>query len=193
MTGGLTGAYWTGRCPHPKISSAPGPTAIVTALILSGLPTDRFFFAGFLPNKSTARRREIEAIKAVPGTLIFMESPRRLAGCLADLAALLGDRPAAVARELTKLYEEVRRGSLGELVAHYDGAGAPKGEVVVVVGPAGTETPPDLADLEDEIKDRLAAESARDIAHALAAETGLPRREVYGRVLEVAKRLGQSA
>lgn len=173
------------------VTAAPGPTSIVVALTLSGLPTDRFFFAGFLPNKSGARQRDIETLRAIPGTLIFMESPRRLAACLADLLKHLGDRPAAVARELTKLYEEVRRGTLSELVAHYDTAGAPKGEVVITVGPAAAEAAPDLASMEADILARLEGESARDIARDLANQTGLPRREVYGRVLEMTKRRDQ--
>ena len=106
------------------VSAAPGPSAALAALCVAGLPTDRFFFEGFLPVKQSARRARINALAAVPGTLIFYEAPGRLADALADLMLELGPRPAAVARELTKLHEEVRRGSLGALAAEYAGAEA---------------------------------------------------------------------
>ena len=116
------------------VTAAPGASAALAALCVAGLPTDRFFFEGFLPPKSAARRERINALARVPGTLVFYEAPSRLAETLADLATELGSRPAAVARELTKLHEEVRRGTLDALAAHYCAAGAPRGEIVVVVG-----------------------------------------------------------
>src|SRR5690606_9716997 len=112
----------------------PGPAAPLAALVASGLPSDRFLFAGFLPNRAGPRRTALAALREVPATLLFFESPRRLAASLDDMAAVLGPRPAAVARELTKLHEELRRAPLDALAAHYAAAGAPKGEVVVVVG-----------------------------------------------------------
>ena len=118
------------------VSVVPGPSAVLGALAVSGLPTDRFFFAGFLPPKSAARRRAIKEIAQVPGSLVFFEAPSRLAECLADLADMLGEREAAVARELTKLHEETQRGTLRSLTAQFQ-ANPARGEIVVVVGPAG--------------------------------------------------------
>ncbi|MGE0725362.1 MAG: 16S rRNA (cytidine(1402)-2'-O)-methyltransferase, partial [Alphaproteobacteria bacterium] len=117
------------------VSSLPGASAPLAALVVSGLPTDRFLFAGFPPPKAAARRTMLAGLAAVPATLVLFEGPSRLADSLADMAEMLGDRPAAVARELTKLHEEVRRGSLAALAAHYREAGPPRGEIVVVVGP----------------------------------------------------------
>jgi 16S rRNA (cytidine1402-2'-O)-methyltransferase len=173
------------------ITGAPGPTSVIAGLVISGLPTDQFFFRGFLPTKKAARRQIIKALRPVPGTLIFMESPRRLAAALNDLSDILGDRSAAVGRELTKLYEEVRRGTITELRDHYGAAPPPKGEVLVMVGPGKSGEMLTLADLEPEIIGRLRSESARDIARDLASESGISRREVYRWVVEIAKHLGQ--
>jgi 16S rRNA (cytidine1402-2'-O)-methyltransferase len=165
------------------VTAAPGPSAALAALCVAALPTDRFFFEGFLPPKQAARRERINALAAVPGTLVFYESPRRLAETLADLALELGPRPAAVARELTKLHEEVRRGALETLAAEYAAAQAPRGEIVIVVGPAAVRPP--IADdaLDREIAGQLAKLSVRDAAAAVAARHGLPRRQVYARAL----------
>ena len=121
------------------VTSAPGASAVPMALALSGLPTDRFFFGGFLPAKEGERRRAIGAVASLPATLVFFEAPHRLAASLADLAELLGARPAAVARELTKLFEEVRRASLVELAAHYASHPDVKGEIAIVIGAPGEE------------------------------------------------------
>lgn len=169
------------------VTVVPGPSAALTALALSGLPPDRFLFAGFLPAKASARRKELESLQAVPATLIFFESPHRLEESLADMAAVLGDRPAAVARELTKLFEEVRRGPLAELAAHYAQAGGPKGEVVVVVGPPGAAPPPTEQDVDTRLRAALAELSLRDAADRVAAETGLPRRQVYSRAVTLTR------
>ncbi len=169
-----------------RVTGCPGPSAPLLALILSGLPTDRFYFGGFLPSKAGPRREALGSLCALDATLVFLESPRRLASSLAEMAATLGSRPAAVARELTKLHEEVRRGSLGELASHYAAAGAPKGEVVIVVGgERGGTAQPALSDADIDARlDRLLAEgTVRDAAAALSAETGLPRRELYTRAL----------
>src|SRR5262249_41527684 len=123
------------------VTALPGPSAVLTALVLSGLPTDRFFFAGFLPTKASQRRRTLAGLASLPATLIFFEAASRLPESLADMTAALGSRPAAVARELTKMFEEVRRGALDELAAHYIDAGAPLGEIVVVVGPPPESAP----------------------------------------------------
>ena len=168
-----------------RVSAAPGPSAVPMALALSGLPTERFFFGGFLPAKSAERRRAIAEAAAVPATLVFFEAPHRLAASLADLAELLGDRPAAVARELTKLYEEVRRASLGELAAHYAAAAEVKGEIAIVVGPPGEAAAPTAGVLDDALREALAAASVKDAAAEVAARFGLRRREVYARALEL--------
>ncbi len=167
------------------VTSIPGPSAALAALTSAALPTDRFFFEGFLPPKAAARRERINALASIPATLVFYEAPSRLAEALADLAAELGPRPAAVARELTKLYEETRRATLPELAAHYATEGAPKGEIVVVVGPPLEAPPLDEAALDKAVLAALDTLSVKDAAAAVAAETGLPRREVYARALRI--------
>jgi 16S rRNA (cytidine1402-2'-O)-methyltransferase len=168
------------------VTSLPGPSAALAALTVAALPTDRFFFEGFLPPKAAARRERINALAGVPATLVFYEAPGRLADALADLAAELGPRPAAVARELTKLYEETRRGTLADLAVRYAGEAAPKGEIVIVVGPPLAAPPPDADALDKAIVGALATLSVKDAAAAVAAETGLPRREIYARALRLA-------
>ncbi len=168
------------------LSAVPGPNAGLTALILSGLPTDKFMFTGFLPPRAGPRGRELEKLRQVPGSLIFQESPRRLAGALAQMLEILGDRPAVVGRELTKLHEEVRRGSLSQLASHYAGAGPPKGETVIVVAPPGAReiTADALDDLIRQLRPGL---GLRDAAREIADQTGLSRRQVYNRALELEK------
>lgn len=167
-----------------RVFPVPGASAMLAGLVASGLPSDRFMFAGFLPPKSGARRSAIEALKAVPATLVFYESGPRLADALADLAAVLGDRPAAVARELTKLFEETRRDSLPELAAHYAQAGPPRGEIVLLVGPPGEEavTPERL---DAALRDALSDQPTKAAANAVAEALGLPKREVYQRALQL--------
>ena len=165
------------------VFAVPGPSAVLAALTVAGLPTDRFLFAGFLPPREAARRRAIGELAAVPATLIFLESPHRLTALLGDLAAVLGDRRAAVARELTKRFEEVRRDRLSALTAHYVGAGAPKGEVTVVVGPPEAAAEPAEDDLDARLLAALADHPASEAARRVAAETGRKRREVYARAL----------
>ncbi|KAB1074761.1 16S rRNA (cytidine(1402)-2'-O)-methyltransferase [Methylobacterium planeticum] len=174
------------------VTPIPGPSAVMTAIVAAGLPTDRFFFEGFLAQKSGARRTRLSALATVPGTLVLFESPHRLPEMLADAAAVLGAaRPAAVARELTKLYETIRRGTLGSLAETFAEEGAPKGEVVVVIG----TSPPDEtvgeaqdADLDAAIEAALARHSIKDAASLVADETGQPRRVVYARALALARR-----
>jgi 16S rRNA (cytidine1402-2'-O)-methyltransferase len=165
------------------VTALPGPAAPIAALVLSGLPADRFLFAGFLPAKSAARRNELARLAAVPATLLFFETAPRLAASLADMAAVLGPRPAAVARELTKLFEEVRRGDLPLLAQHYAAAGPPKGELVVVVGAAAAAAAPSEAALDAQLATALRDMSLKDAATAVAAATGQTRREVYRRAL----------
>jgi 16S rRNA (cytidine1402-2'-O)-methyltransferase len=168
------------------VFALPGPCAAIAALTTAALPTDRFFFEGFLPAKSAARRERIAALATIPATLVFYESPGRLAETLADLAAGLGPRPAAVARELTKLHEETRRATLTALADHYAAADAPKGEIVIVVGPPAPASTPAAETLDAMILDALAGLSVKDAAAAVALEAGLPRREVYARALRLA-------
>lgn len=170
------------------VGAVPGPNAAVMALTLSGLPPHPFLFHGFLPPRGAARAAEIARLRAaeragLSATLIFYESPHRLGETLAALAEGLGaGRPAAVARELTKRFEEIRRGSLGELAAHYAEHVA-RGEVALVVGPAPEEKAGE-AELETLLRQALAAGmSLRDAAASVAAATGLPRRQVYARAL----------
>ncbi len=172
-----------------RIHVLPGASAPLAALLLSGLPSDRFFFAGFLDSRQAARLKDLAALAKVPATLIFFESAQRLDASLADMAAALGDRPAAVLRELTKLHEEVRRGNLAALAAHYAGAGPPRGEIVVVVGPPLDE-PASADDLDAALRAALGSASLRDAAAAVAVSLGLPRRQVYARALALAGEAG---
>jgi len=172
------------------VTAVPGASAVLTALALSALPSERFLFAGFLPAKAGQRRKTLAELAAIPATLVLFETAPRLANSLADMAELLGERTAAVARELTKLYEEVRRGPLAELARHYREAGPPKGELVVVVGPPKAKEPPDAAMLDRMLEAALSEASLRDAAERVAAASGLARRRVYARALELAKRRG---
>lgn len=170
------------------VTVLPGPSAPLAALLLSGLPSDRFFFGGFLPAKTGARRTALKGLAALDATLIFFESAQRLGASLGDMATVLGDRPAAVARELTKLYEELRRGGLSELAAHYTAAGPPKGEIVVVVGPPLAEAAvEDGAALDADLRIALESQSLRDAVALVAAARKRPKREVYARALELLK------
>ena len=168
------------------VTAAPGASAALAALCIAGLPTDRFFFEGFLPPRRAARRERLNALAAIPSTLVFYEAPSRLADTLADLSLELGPRPAAVARELTKLHEEVRRGALDKLAAQSAVEDPPRGEIVVVVG--APEARPMVSDeaLDREIAEGLERLSVKDAAAAIAAKHGLPRRRVYARALALA-------
>ncbi len=166
------------------VTAVPGASAALTALILSGLPPDTFLFAGFLPKQRTARRRALSRWAALDASLIFYEAPPRLAAALADMGEILGPRPAAVARELTKLHEEVRRGPLAELAGHYRDYGPPRGETVIVVGPPAPASP-DPNEIDRRLRAALAELGVRDAATKLAAETGLGRAELYRRALAI--------
>lgn len=169
-----------------KVTSVPGPSAVLAALVVAGLPTDRFFFEGFLPHKSGPRRARLAELARIPGTLVFFESPRRIAETLVDCLAALGDRDAAIARELTKLYETIRRGSLGELAEALAAEEPPKGEIVLLIAPpkAGAEAL-DEAGLDARIEEALTLHSVKDAASVVAAATGQPRRLVYARALQI--------
>jgi 16S rRNA (cytidine1402-2'-O)-methyltransferase len=170
-----------------RVFPIPGPSALLAGLVVSGLPTDRFMFAGFLPSKPTARRAALAELAEIDATLIFYESGPRLIESLADMAETLGARPAAVARELTKLFEETRRGSLEELAQHYAEAGAPKGEIVIVVGPpARAEEASDeaLDAFLEGVLERGVKEAASEASRAL----GVPRKRAYARALALKDR-----
>ena len=164
----------------------PGPSALLAGLVVAGLPTDRVMFAGFLPQKSGARRGEIMNLKDLKATLVFYESAQRLPEALADLSAVLGPRPAAVCREMTKLYEEVRRGTLAELEIFYAAEGPPKGEIVLVIGGA-PDTVTSAEDLDAALRAALATMTVRDAADVVAEAFQEPRRRIYQRALEISK------
>ncbi len=169
-----------------NVTCAPGPSAVLTALTLAGLPTDAFFFAGFLPNASGARRSRIESLRSVPGTLVFYESPKRVAACLSDLADILGgDRQAALCRELTKKFEETRRGTLADLATEYEGLSV-KGEVVLLVDRAHSQSVKD-SDVEEALIKALQTHSVRDAADLVSEMFSLPRRPVYQMALKLGK------
>ena len=166
------------------VTAVPGASAVLTALVLSGLPPDRFLFVGFLPRQRTARRRDLAQLAKLSATLIVYEAAPRLAAALADMAEMFGPRPAAVARELTKIHEEVRRGRLTDLAAHYCTSAPPRGETVVVIAPA---EPPLFEDdtVERRLRDAVAELGVRDAAARVAAETGRPRSALYRRALSL--------
>jgi len=166
-----------------RVFPIPGASALLAGLVASGLPSDRFMFCGFLPAKTTARKKQATSLAAVPATLVFYESGPRLAACLSDLAETLGpDREAAVARELTKLFEETRRGTLSDLAAHYTTNGPPKGEIVLLVGPPGeVEITQKMIDMA--LHAALQTGSLKQAAADVAQQLGIPKRDAYQRGL----------
>lgn len=161
------------------VTSLPGANAVLTALQLSGLPTDKFSFLGFLPPKDKARRDMLHDWAAVPGTLVVYETAPRLIDSLTAMAAVFGPkRIAAVTRELTKMFEEVRRDTLENLIRHYGENGAPKGEIVIVIAPPERKVYDDAA-LEGLLRDALAAHSVKDAAALVADKTGMARKTLY--------------
>ena len=168
------------------VTAVPGASAVLTALSAAGLPTDRFFFEGFLPPSQAARQRRIAALASIPASLVLFESGPRLPAALADLASTLGSRDAAICRELTKLHEEIRRGPLDELARHYAAGGETRGEIVIVVAPprGGGKNADDIDEL---LRRALARVSVKDAVGEVAFATGRPRREVYQRALALTK------
>lgn len=166
-----------------EVQAVPGASALLSALTISGLSADRFLFVGFLPRKASARDQLLERLQSAPETLVFFESPQRLAGTLVRLAQWLGSRRACVARELTKLHEEVARGLLQELAERF--ADGTRGEVTLVVEGAPPKPPvSDIRQLDADICKRLAeGESCKDIAAELAPESGLSKRAIYARAI----------
>lgn len=168
------------------VTCAPGPSAVLAALVLAGLPTDAFFFAGFLPSNASSRISTLESLRDVPGTLICYESPKRLSAFLSDAARVLGsERPAAVCREITKKFEECRKDTLGALAEGYEKT-VVKGEIVVLIDRARSEKIMD-ADLESELRKALEANSTRDAVDLVAQEMNVPRRRVYQLALALTK------
>ena len=171
------------------VTSVPGASAVLAALVVAGLPTDRFFFEGFLPSRSGQRRARIAELANIPGTLVFFESARRIDETLEDLLVVLGPRQAAIARELTKHFEQIRRGTLPELITGLTEEGAPRGEIVLLVGPPdATSKEVSEADLDTRLLKALEIHSVKDAASVVSADTGQPRRHVYARAIELAAR-----
>lgn len=168
------------------VTAIPGASAVLTALSVAGLPTDRFFFEGFLPPKQAARQKRIAALAAIPATLVIFESGPRMAAALADLAEGLGARDAAICRELTKLHEETGRDSLGALAHRYSAGGETRGEFVIVVAPPQDEVGSDV-DVDAMLRRALDRVSVKDAVGEVALATGRPRREVYQRALALAR------
>jgi 16S rRNA (cytidine1402-2'-O)-methyltransferase len=160
------------------VISIPGPSAALTALTASGLPTDFFFFAGFLPPKQAARRARLAELSQIPGSLVIFEAPHRVAEALADMADVLGERAAVIARELTKLHEDIARGSLRTLAEATFGETL-KGEIVLVVGPGRAEPVSDET-INARLAEALEGMSLKDAAKALADELGVPKARIYG-------------
>ena len=168
-----------------QVTALPGASAVLAALTVSGLPTDRFFFEGFLPPKQAARQKRIAALANIPATLVLFEGGSRLASTLADLAAILGPRTAAICRELTKLHEEVRYENLDALARLYANGAETRGEIVVLVSPPTEDQRPD--DIDALLKRALSRVSVKDAVGEVAVATGRPRREIYQRALSLTK------
>ena len=168
------------------VTALPGASAVLAALSLAGLPTDRFFFEGFLPPKQGARQKRIAELASIPATLVLFESGPRLGASLADLSAGLGPRAASVCRELTKLHEEIRRGDLASLAHDYAEGGETRGEIVIVIAPPPEQETADT-DVDELLRNALARVSVKDAVGEVALATGRARRDVYQRALELAK------
>lgn len=176
-----------------EVRAVPGASAVLTALTISGLPTTPFLFAGFAPTKAGARNSFFLGFAPVQATLVFYETGPRLSASLAAMAAVFGDRPACVARELTKMFEETKRGTLNGLADFYANLSAPKGEIVVVVGPPlPVDIAMDEATLDSLLVQALASQRVKDAATQVAKATGLPPRDVYARAVVLSQQSKQS-
>ena len=171
-----------------KVVPIPGASAVLAALCASGLPSDAFFFAGFLPQKEQARAARLQELARVPGSLVFFEAPHRIAASLSAMATALGDRPAAVCRELTKAYETVYRGTLPELAERFAAMEQVRGEIVVCIAPPPSEAVASAADTDGILAGLLAEMKPTQAAQEAARLTGLPRRALYQRALELKDR-----
>jgi 16S rRNA (cytidine1402-2'-O)-methyltransferase len=170
------------------VTAIPGASAVLAALTVSGLPTDRFFFEGFLPPRSAARRARIDELADLPATLVFFETGPRIAAMLGDAADRLAGRPAAVCRELTKLHEEIRRGEVGALALAYRDGAETRGEFVVVIGPPAQGEHVEVVDIDGLLRRAIATSSLKDAVEAVATATGQKRRAVYQRALALQRR-----
>jgi 16S rRNA (cytidine1402-2'-O)-methyltransferase len=164
----------------------PGASAVLAGLVKSGLPSDRFLFAGFLPAKSAGRKREAEALKSVQATLVFFETGPRIKACLTDLAEVFGDRDVALTRELTKRYEESRTGSFAELIASVD-VDPPRGELVLLVGPPGEDTGWDDARVQSALEQIIPEDGVKRASAQVAEMSGWAKRDVYALALSLKK------
>lgn len=172
-----------------SVTALPGASAVLTGLSVSGLPSDRFLFTGFPPPKAAAREKWLAELKPLRTTLVLLESAQRLPESLAAMAAVLGGgREAAVTRELTKKFEEVRRGTLAELAAHYAEHGAPKGEITLVIGPPAEDAAASAADLDASLQAAMRQAPLRQAVDDVAGALGLPRKQVYARALQLRDR-----
>lgn len=167
------------------VTSIPGASALTTALSLAALPTDRFLFAGFLPAKAQARNKAILELATIPSTLVLYEAPHRIVDTLTALAEVMGEREAALVRELTKLHEETRRDTLAALATHYQQEGAPKGEIVLVIAPPAPPEELNKETLDQLITIALKTETVKEAANRLAKETGIARKTIYERALQL--------
>jgi 16S rRNA (cytidine1402-2'-O)-methyltransferase len=175
------------RAAGALVTALPGPSAVLAALTASGLPTDRFFFEGFLPAKAGQRRSRIAELSAIPGTLVFFETAPRIGAALADLAQALGAREAAVCRELTKLHEEVARGELPALARDFAVEGRARGEIAIVIAPPQAQREDRATDIDALLRDALDRLSLKEAVAEIATVTGQPRRSVYQRALILKK------
>ena len=166
-----------------KVVPLPGPSAILAGLVASGLPTDRFLFTGFLPNRSAARRQSLMQLADIKASLVVMESPQRLTAFLVDALAVIGERQAVVARELTKYFEEIKRGSLSELLCYYQEMPMPKGEVVVIIAPPLDNNKVSDAQIDTALKLEMETNPPSTAATLVAANLGINKRLVYRRAL----------
>lgn len=172
------------------VTHIPGASSILTSLVLAGLPTDQFLFAGFPPNKTGKRSSFFERLKFVPATLVFLENPKRLAKSLIDMARVFGSRDAALARELTKKFEEVRRGSLHKLSNHYKKADAPKGEIIILISPPSPcKTLTSHEEIDRLLEKALKFSSLKDAVSSVVSATGAPKKEVYTRAIEMSEQI----
>lgn len=175
-----------------SVIALPGPSAVLAALSVAALPTDRFFFEGFLPPKQVARQKRIATLANIPATLVLFESGSRVAATLADLAGGLGGRAAAICREMTKLHEEVRRGDLVALARNYTDGAETRGEFVIVIAPPADDEDK-AGDLDDLLLRALTRVSVKEAVGEVAIATGRPRREVYQRALALARDVDRDA
>ena len=168
------------------VTSLPGASAILCALTNAGMPTDNFLFCGFLPSKMVARQKELKKFSTVQATLVYYESARRLLASLKDMRTVLGNRRVAVCRELTKLYEEVQKDQLDELIIYYGERATPKGEIVIVIEPPEKNSEI-IDDLDGALKDALESLTVKEAVAAVTYISGRKRKEVYKRALEISK------